>query len=1536
MTDQAGAAPDAIAVVGLSGRFPGAATVEAFWDNLRRGVESITVFTAEQLAAAGIPPAVSRSEGYVAAAGVLDGIDLFDARLFGFSPRDAELLDPQQRLFLECAWEALERAGCNPDEFPGLISVYAGTSLSLYAQHNLYPMTGIAGGLDDFQVFLGNDKDHIATRVAYKLNLRGPAVTVQTACSTSLVAICVACDSLQALQCDLAIAGGVTIRVPQVQGYVYKEGGIGSPDGHCRSFDAAAKGTVGSSGVAVVALKRLSDAIAGGDHIHAVVRGWALNNDGSSKVGYTAPSVAGQSEVVEAALAMAGLGPEHISYIEAHGTATPIGDPIEVAALARVFSRRVLPRRSCAIGSLKSAVGHLDSAAGAAGFIKTVLALEHQVIPPSLHFTSPNPEIDFDSGPFFVNDRPREWSADRVPRRAGVSSFGIGGTNAHVVVEEPPAAAAADPAEPVATFVLSAQTASALNALSEALAAHLVSVPDANISDVAATLQVGRKALAHRRAFVAHDPSDAVQCLRRRDPSRVRDRVVEGAARTLVFMFPGQGAQHVDMASGLYRTCGVFAEEFERGASELARTMDLDLRDAIFAAGRPGAESSLQSTAVAQPALFVVEYALARMWMRWGVGPSALIGHSLGEYVAATLAGVFSFEDALRLVALRGELMEQMPRGAMTAVPLSEAAVEPLLGDGLEIAAVNAPGLTLLSGPFERIERLEHELATRGVAVRRLKTSHAFHSAMMEPVLDRIADAAAKAAPKPPRLPIVSNLSGTWLTAEQATDPAYWARHAREPVRFAEGLHTLRRGGPRTLFEVGPGRTLTALARMSPQNASSETGLASLPLAEGTSAVQEHLAETLGALWLDGHRVDWRATHGSARRRRVTLPTYPFERQRYWIEPRGKRQRHEPSPVERQDVEHWFSVPSWMRKAPAGSADTAALRGSTWLILSDREGVGAAVAQRLQDHGARVRLVVDGDGPAVMHAAATRVHDREYYGDLLADLDETGDSPPRLVHCWSLTGAASEPPPERALLGGMYSLMALAQAAIARYPGRSVRIDVVTDAVHRVLGNETLVPLKRALVAVAKGVPQEYPHVICRVVELDCHGGNGVPDRRAELAMAELQEPATLRQVAYRGAHRWVPAFERILLPGSATGSRLRREGVYVITGGLGQIGLTLAAHLASQYHAKLTLMGRTALPDRSEWERIAADGNGDAAAARVRAVRAIEAAGGEVLVIQGDAANPDDVRGALEAARATFGAVHGIIHGAGLTSADGFAPAADVDVALCERQLAGKVGGALAIAELVRAQPIDFVMLLSSLSSVLVGLGFIPYAAANLVLDALAEREDARGATPWISVGWDGWDFSADGASGTDLVITPSDGVLAFERVIAAAHGPNIVVSTADLDARIREWIDLAGARQNQEDQESNAGERHARPDISSEFIEPATGTERAIAAIWQSLLGLQRVGLNDNFFELGGHSLLAIQLTARIREQFHVDVPVRTLFDAPTIAALAAFVDAGHARADAETARIVRVLDEVERLSDEEMQALLAAQPRSTEASQ
>lgn len=882
-----------IAVIGMACRYPEAWNVEQFWQNLKQGRECIQFFSDDQLLEAGVSPELLSRPDYVKAAGICPGTFLFDASFFGYTPREAEFLDPQHRVFLECAWEALEYAGYDAWTYPGRIALFAGSGATQYL-FELLSIPGIDNLADVLTLLTCADKDYLATRVGYKLNLRGPCISVQTACSTSLVSIVLACQSLLSYQSDIALGGGVTLLAREQEGYLYQEGGIQSPDGHCRAFDADAKGISGGSGAGVVVLKRLEDALADGDTVHAIVLGTGLNNDGSTRIGFSAPGINGQVTLISDAIAMAGIDPETIGFVECHGTATPVGDPIEITALTKAFRAYTQKKNFCAVGSVKTNIGHTDTAAGAAGFIKAVLSLKNKLISASLHFRRPNPNIDFANSPFYVNSELRQWTRSGTPRRAAVSSFGLGGTNAHVILEEAPDQQSS-PAAPWNLLVWSARTATALDKMTANLLDHLNHHPQDSLSDVSHTLQSGRRLLPHRRTLVCRDHQDAIAALETAAPDRLLIAYREKEPGPVTFVFPGQGCQYINMGRELYLRERAFRKQIDLCAEVLEPELELDLRDILYPKpeNADSAAALLDQIRYTNPILFAVEYAIAKLWLEWGVRPAAVIGHSTGEYAAACIAEVFSVQDALRLISARGRLMQQMPPGCMTGVLLPAAQLLPLLDStsSISLAAVNSPSACVVSGSESSTLEFERMLAHQGILYRRLHISHAGHSPMMDPILPEFRNEVQKVKLRSPSIPYISNLSGTWATSE-VTDPEYWVRHMRQTVRFADGIAELLREPQRILLEAGPGRSLGGLITQHPDRGPEQVVLPSLPHPKNDlQGDSEFVLTTVAQLWLEGVQINWKALHHGERRRRIPLPTYPFERQHYQLKAALRRQK---------------------------------------------------------------------------------------------------------------------------------------------------------------------------------------------------------------------------------------------------------------------------------------------------------------------------------------------------------------------------------------------------------------------------------------------------------------------------------------------------------------------------------------------------------------------------------------------------------------------------------------------------------------------
>jgi acyl transferase domain-containing protein/thioesterase domain-containing protein/aryl carrier-like protein len=1351
-----------IAVIGMAGRFPGAADLPTFWKNLSAGVESVHYFTDEELRAAGETEEAIADPTYVKACPRLDGIGMFDAAFFGMSPRDAAIFDPQHRFFLECAWEAFEHAGYVGEAVDGPVGVFGSCGMSEYMVKNVMTHPEIMTTVGEWLVrHTGNDSSFLATRVSYELNLRGPSMSVQTACSSSLVAIHLACQSLLNAECDVALAGGSTIYAEQDKGYFFREGEIFSVDGHTRAFDARSAGTTMCSATGCVVLKRLADAERDGDNVLAVIRGSAITNDGDDKVGYLAPSVSGQARVVTEALTIAGISPEEISYIEAHGTGTRIGDPIEIAALTQAFRAFTDKKQYCALGSLKSNIGHAGEASGIAGFIKTVLALENAQIPPSLHYESPNPQCDLPSSPFFVNTKLQSWQA--TPRIAGITGLGAGGTNCHMILQEAPAKAVSGPSRGHQLLVVSAKTATALETATENLSRHLAGNPGASLADVAFTMAMGRTAFRHRRTVVAKDVRDAIDALATKDARRVYTHHQAHEPRSVAFLFPGGGAQYAGMARELYDTEAVFRGVVDECLAFIQPRLKGDLRALMFP--KPGdterASARLEEPSLALPALFTIEYAMAKLLLSWGITPRALIGHSAGEYAAACIAGVLSFQDGLALVAMRGRLFETVASGGMVSVQLSADGVRPLLGAELSMAAINAPSSCVVSGPILALEALEAMLRARDVAHERVHIQIAAHSAMLEPILADFGEFCRTIPLEKPRIPLVSNLTGTWITDAQATDPRYWVDHLRSTVRFDEGLRTLLDGGDRVLLEVGPGRTLSSLARQQPQRPIA-TATIRHPKEEASDVA--FLLAALGRVWAAGE-VDLGPLYEGQSRRRVELPTYPWERQRYWIAPaKPVVEKRETSGLKkRRNVTEWFYAPSW-RHALVPPEDTEG-RGGPWLVVTGGSPIDAPLVQALRVAGDTVVTAAVGtrftrNGEHAYTVAPDRAEDFEA---LVDDLRKRGLLPRRVVHMLALTPhpsavvellrRASELPKRAVGPVETDSQRALAsyeqdqarafgsQAFLARALGREVEAlhwAVVTEGVQLVGDDGPMHPERATALGVPRVIGRELPHatgvaidVVVPARETAEHAR--LADKLARELRAVPDEPA----VAYRRGDRFVQRFDPLPLA-PATTDWVRRGAVVMITGGMGGIGLAVAEHIARAGRgAKLILVGRSKLPEESLWNETLATLAPDAdLARRIRSIRALRALGTEVVVVSADVTDRVAVEALATDVRARFGRVDVMVHSAGVLE--------DSLLALREKTptstvLDAKVKGALVL-DAVFGDEVESLVLFSSVSSILGLAGQADYTAANAFLDAFAHARRHRHGGRTVSINWNAW----------------------------------------------------------------------------------------------------------------------------------------------------------------------------------------------------
>ena len=1485
-----------VAIIGMAARLPGAETVAEFWELLVNGRSGIRVLSHEELREAGVDEATIGSDDYVPAWASFADPTAFDAGLFGYSPREATLLDPQHRVFLECAWAALEDAGHDPEDRDVRVGVYGGAALNAHLVA-LHRDVALRESVSPVEAVVSNVVGLMPTRVAYHLDLTGPACAVQTGCSTSLVAVHVACRSLLDGDCDVALAGGVTIAQAQPAGYRYQPGGIASPDGACRAFDAGGRGTLFGNGVGIVVLKRLAAALADGDPIRAVIVGSAVNNDGADKVGLLAPSVGGQAAAIETAWRRAGLDGSAADYIEAHGTATELGDPIEHAALVRALAAS-LSRAGvrCGLGSVKTNLGHLDAAAGVAGLIKTVLALEHETLPASLNFTRPHPQIDFAGGPFEVVAENRPWPRGARTRRAGVSSFGMGGTNAHVVVEEAPRlpdrSAAGD--EGWQFLPLSARTPEALGAIAHQLSVAWKAGPDLELGDVAFTLQRGRRPLSERRLVLARDRDEAIAALDAPAPPMLTARA-GSERRSLVFMFAGQGGQFPGMARRLSAAEPVFLRALDECAELMAP--ELDLPALLAPSTDPGV---LAQTANAQPILFAFEYALARLWQSRGVRPDAVIGHSVGEYAAACIAEVFSLPDAVRTVLVRGRLMQECEPGAMLAVLAESETVQGYLGDGVELAAWNAPDNIALAGPAEQVDALRRRFEADGLTCRRLEVSHAFHSAAMDPALEPFREHLSGLALNAPSIPLVSNRTGTWLDAEQAIDPDYWVDHLRHPVRFAEGLETLRAHDDPVFLELGPGATL---GRFAAAAAGATVAIPSQPPAAQAAHGERWFAQALGRLWLNGIRVDWERADRDFVPRKVSLPTYPFERTRYAPEsaPVAGLTNDEPGAARISDISGWFHVPTFERVPQVVDVGD---QPQTWVVCGTAD---------LAEPPPGVRIIRAGDGPfggSADGGVTVDSHSRVDYGRALDDLAAEGIDVTQWVQLPAADGGQD-----------LDALIALAQTIQMR--AAPLVLSVVTTSACEVVGNEALQPSNAAAIGLCQVLPQEVPGLQCRVIDVDARGLGPSGDGSTGALMAELAARADwqTRTVALRGRHRWVRRHRATPLP-AARRDLLRPGATYAVVGDLlGGLGMVYARLLRRMLGARVILIGRADLPAPGEWERRqATQGALHPVNQFIQRVKELGQEGEHWELHAVDLADGAALAQAIARGTARFGPLAGVFH-ADVTGDGAACALSSLDPDERSRIMRTKVSGSRALEAALRGHEPQFVVLQSSLSAVVGGAGLAAYAAASSVLDAFAEEVNAKtAATRWVSINWDACRLDDDppvrASAWLAGALSPDEVWRATTRILAAPDLGQVAVTPWPLPPRLREAFDPASVCAGR------VGRRGGAEVRASSHVEPTTAIEKAVAQAISELLGLPEVGRDDDFFALGGNSLLAIQAVTRLRKEFGVDLPMRALlFEDASVAAIARVIEdhLGHLLEE-DVVAIEDLLDEIETMSPDE----------------
>lgn len=1478
-----------IAVIGMALKFPGANNPEEFWENLKSGKENIKFFSEEELDALKVDAATRRKPAFVnSGGGMIDNKEYFDADFFGYTPEEAILMDPQTRLFHEVTWQALEDSGYAVDNYDGRIGLYAGSSNSFHWEA-LTELSGSSQEMGRFAAMQLSSKDFLTSKISYKLNLKGPSVPVQTACSTSLVAIHLASRSLLLGECDIALAGGVTLTPHTQNGYIHQEGMILSKDGHCRSFDADATGTNAANGAGVVVLKSLKKAIADNDHVYAVIKGSAINNDGDRKTGYTAPSVKGQVEVIRSAINFARVDANTIQYIECHGTGTTLGDPIELEALSQAYQG--FSSHACAIGCVKSNMGHLDSAAGVAGFIKTVLSLKNKVLVPSINFEKPNPKFSWDKSPFYVSTELKTWDIHNDKRRAAVSAFGIGGTNAHMILEEAP-----EIAETPCTnnryelIVTSAKSKLSLEVNAQKLYDFINNENPSKIQDIAYTQLIGKKRFPYRRFIIAKTSVPLALTVSSPDCKTFHDQTTDP---NIIFLFPGGGAQYVNMGKDLYEQLPYYKAVVDEGLKHLESLSQLSYRNYLMSTTNTG-KDALEDTEIALPLLFIVEYALAKQLEYWELAPKAMIGHSLGEYVAACLAGVFTYENALKIVLTRGRLMKKVEEGLMLSVSASLQEIEPFLHKGISISAENGPTNCVLGSTRENILKAKETLDEKGIEAKIVNIAVASHSSMMEPVLNEFRAELQKVSFNKPQVNYISNVTGSWIGSE-TVDAEYWVDHLRNTVKFSHGIEEVLSKYDNCVFvEVGPSNILSNIVKA---YAGDNTFKTVSLLRHPSEAVDDdlYMVSKLGELWLYGCDMNW-SRFFDKDRRRVSLPTYHFDQKRYWIDrDLGELASSQNDQlVKNPDKEGWFYLPTWKR----GQSNTSkTLETETIYLLIGELGTPMEnIVHELLNRNVKAITVISGSEYACLAENSYTVCDGQPddFESLFTDLGSKEIQPRKIVFISSdvkYDGVLNYSSIYQGQSYGFYKLVGLVKALLNTGYTEKLEIDVITHGLHKVLGSEQPNIAYATLVGVLKSITQEIPGFACRNIDVISPDILDASWACEVQLVNEIMSPLEDSVVALRNNKRWLPHYEPLKLKDAMVNS-FKANGTYLITGGLGRIGFTLIEHLARVYKPNLIITGKTELPESGSWD----DEYSDEDKNKIDKLRLLSSYGATVLYRSVDICDEQGMKELVDECLERFSGIDGIIHSTAVTNLDGFQTISELTSEVSEAHFYSKIYGLVNLSAVLEGVDYDFCLLMSSISSTLGGLGFGPYAAANTFMDLFAEYAASSTGKQWLSVGWDGWEYWEDRdkpaleESEGAFKMSLDEGPLAVVDIVNSGATGAVVHSLADLYKRIDKWIKF----NNQEsvDAIEPATSTYSRPELLTSYMAPVTECQKTLIEIWCKFFRYDKVGINDNFFDLGGNSLKGISLISIIQKKLNVRIPVKEFFTRGTVARLAEYI--------------------------------------------
>lgn len=1448
-----------IAIVGMSCKFHETTNARQFWKSLKEGKELLKFYSDEELLTMGLKPEVLENDNFIKMDAEMYQSDTFDYSFFGYTREEANLMDPQIRVLHEQVWSALEDASCNPFKFDKKIGLYLSAADNFnWVAHALMNQNEVVNPFFSSQI---SNRSFVSTLISYSLDLKGPSLHLSTACSSSLTAVHLACRAIITRECSMAVAGGINLDTNDTKGYFYKEGMISSKDGHCRAFDKNSSGTVGGNGGGVIVLKRLEEAVKDKDHIYAVIKSSATNNDGRQKVGYTAPSVSGQSDCIKLAHRLADVPYNSISYIETHGTGTKLGDPIEIQALNKAFNNDV--DHKCAIGSVKTNIGHLDAAAGIAGLIKTGLALKNKMIPPSLHFQDPNPEIQFGKGPFYVNSELTDWKkTEDSPRRAGVSSFGIGGTNAHVIVEEAPEFEGKPSTRPYQLIPFSAKTKTSLEGYRHQLWAF-IQEEDYDFSDLSYTL-TKKNVFKHRDFIVAKNGIEAERKLQKDSTG-----AVDGFnAKHVVFMFPGQGSQYFGMAKELYNQEPYYKSLIDKGLNWLKEHVDLDYSEVLGYHHENTDLEQINDTSYLQPILFLIEYSFARLLMKFGVRPTSMIGHSLGEYVAACIAEVFSFEDALYMLAKRGQLMGNVEKGSMLAIGVDVDQVAPYIVEGISIAAINTDTSCVVSGNDHVITQFKELMDSKEIPSSILKTSHAFHSKMMDPILESYISLLEGVEFSAPKSPFVSNVTGKEITNEEATSPTYWAEHLRGTVEFSKGINELLKNKQSVFLEIGPGKTLSSFCRQNSLNNDDIKIIQCIAHAKENLDDNFMLVETLGKLWSYGVDIDWEAYFYSEERNKISVPTYCFDKNALDFKVRPFENIHENAWKNNEtSILESLYFSNW--KKSFISKNTGESTAQTYLVFSRENSLVKNLKTELIQRENQVVEVFMGFENTILSDTQYQldINDSDNFERLFDWLREKEIEIDQIIYNWDSVFKG-----QKSLISSSLTLKNLCAKIIDHDSDTVKKITFLNDFNQNVFGNENVSFVGETNKVLLSVLAQENPNIFSFSIDVDLNGNS--PEMISNV-MEELEFNNSDFNVAYRNGKRWVNFFDRFTLENKKSESVLSDGKVYLITGGLGFLGEIIARHMITTYNVKVVLLGRSEMPSDEEWKYILDEETNDSRYVKAKRLKGLRSLSEDVYYYQTNISNIEELGDAIVEIEKKHGNINGIVHAAGNIDKNTFKSLENLKKEHFKQQFDPKVEGTRNLYALFKERDLDFVWAVSSLSSALGGMTFGAYASANKYMDLFFADIDLEG---WTSINLDGLG---------DQGINEKELLLLLEKTIGKNVQNPLIVSLREPN------LSLIKSYESIEESEEVVAHYVERPEISMNYVPPNSRTEKELCELFKSFFGYENIGINDNFFELGGDSLKAMGLIKKIHKQFEVEINLTDFFIKPTIADIANEID-------------------------------------------